>query len=133
MIRRSIFAIALIAGNANAQTVLQAHEFDGDWTFGDPSACVIGHGDVANFAFRISNATLEGVESSCVMENPVAVRGMSAVLFDMNCQGEGETWTNRALFMHDFEGRLIYLSDGIARTLTRCTNSNAQAPQGASK
>ncbi|WP_323035657.1 hypothetical protein [Pararhodobacter sp.] len=120
---RSILILALLAGSANAQTALQASDFHGDWTDGDPSACVVGRGDVENFAFRIANGTLYSVESSCVMENPVAVRGMQAVLFDMNCHGEGDTWTDRALFMHDrLEGRLIFLSDGIARILTRCTN-----------
>ena len=126
MIARAGLAMALMSGAAIAQTV-QPGDFNGDWTAGDPSACVLFR-DSENFAMRIENGVMQGLESSCDMRDPVPVRGMGALLFDMSCGGEGETWTYRALFMQDGPDHLILVQDGLAQTLSRCLNTQ---PSGA--
>lgn len=126
--------LAALSGPAVAQS-LSARDFDGDWTMGDPAACAL-YTDSVNFAFRIENGTLQGLESSCEMQNPVAVRDMAALLFDMNCVGEGDTWTYRALLMRagvDDVDQLVFLQNGGPQILTRCTRVNSPAAAQATK
>ena len=42
-------------------------------------------------ALAIRNGTLIGVETSCALTKPVNVRDMDAVLYDLECESEGET------------------------------------------
>lgn len=120
-----ILALAgLATGAAQAQSTSEAARFEGDWTQQNPAACVLFRDD-ENFAFHIEAGVLQGLESSCDMQNPVAVRGMSAILFDMQCSGEGETWNSRALFMLNGQDQLIYVQDGSAQIMSRCTNVSA--------
>ena len=98
----------------------QSIRYDGIWAIGDPSACVEGR-DHVNFAYRIQNGEMTGLESSCFMTNPVEVRDMSATLYDMDCAGEGETWTFRMMLMIDRDGALVRVTDGQALISPRCT------------
>lgn len=60
-------------------------------------------------------------ESQCQMTNPTLVRDMDgAVLFDFVCQGEGETWTDRAFLQRTADGGLILVWRGFAQTLSFC-------------
>jgi hypothetical protein len=60
-------------------------------------------------------------ESECLLTNPVAVRDMGgAVLFDAQCAGEGETWTDRMMLMPGFEGGIVRVGPGFAVTYARC-------------
>ena len=60
-------------------------------------------------------------ESRCKLTNPVPVRGMTdAVLYDVECSGEGEVWIRRILLMPSFDGGLIRVEDGLALTYLRC-------------
>ena len=60
-------------------------------------------------------------ESQCRMTNPTLVRDMpGAVLFDFVCQGEGETWTDRAFLQRTEDGGLILVWRGFAQTLAYC-------------
>lgn len=122
MIRRAGLALALMSGAAIAQTSVQPGDFAGDWTLGNPNACVLSR-DSENFALRIENGALLGLESRCEMRDPEQVRGMAALLFDMACSGEGETWSYRALFMQSDPDTLVFLQDGFAQVLTRCQNT----------
>lgn len=97
-----------------------ARDFDGDWALGDPAACVLGV-DLPNMAMRIHDGMMLGYESACRMLNPSPVRDSGAVVFDMACRGEGETWTSTAVFMLDVEGQLVSLWDGYAAIRPRCT------------
>jgi hypothetical protein len=55
------------------------------------------------------------------MTNPVLVRDMAgAVLFDFVCEGEGETWTERAFVQWAQDGGLILVWRGFAQMLPRC-------------
>lgn len=122
-----LLAMALSTGGAAvAQTSSEALQYSGDWTAGDASACMV-FSDHANFAYRITDGVLLGLESGCEMLNPVAVRDMSAVLFDMQCTGEGDTWAYRALFLLNGPDELVYVRDQYTQILTRCTNTSAPA------
>lgn len=60
-------------------------------------------------------------ESTCILTDPVAVRGMSgAVLHDLACTGEGESWTRRILLMPGLDGGLVRVEEGLAWTYARC-------------
>ena len=45
---------------------------------------------------------------------------MQAVLYDMSCTGEDETFTERALFMEAADGGLYLIWDGIAFKYESC-------------
>ena len=104
---------------ATAPALAQATPYDGLWTAGNPLACVEGR-DSPDFAVRIEAGVFTGLESSCEMTHPVAVRDMGATLYDMVCVGEGAEWTYRALFATALTGALIQLADGEVIVRQRC-------------
>lgn len=61
-------------------------------------------------------------ESSCTMANGQPLEGFrTAWVYDLTCQGEGDTWSERAILSLVFEGdRLIHLSDGYGYEALRC-------------
>lgn len=71
-------------------------------------------------ALKIEKNVFHGVESQCRMTNPVNVRDMDAVLFDMKCTGEGTDWAQRALFMRAADDGLIMVWNGFAFKYARC-------------
>jgi len=118
---RRVLASLLLAvlGAGAGPSAAQTTPFDGDWALGDPTRCVFGI-DGAGAALRIQGGTILGVENRCELRNPVSVPGLSAVAYDLQCTGEGMTWQDRALFMLNHDGRLVYLSDWLARILQPC-------------
>ena len=121
---REIAVLALVAALWPAAAATEgAARFEGDWTIGDPSACVVGE-DSPNFAFRIRGVVFEGLETRCAMTNPVNIRGMEAVLFDMECEGEGDRWTHRSFMMIDQSGALVIINDGFLSVISRCESGN---------
>lgn len=95
-----------------------AGPFDGTYSL-DPSAgCTEGAAGL-----RIEDNVFHGIESKCRMENPVDVRDMDAFLYDMQCSGEGESWTARALFMNGAEGGLIMVWNGFAFQYASCAST----------
>ena len=50
-------------------------------------------------ALAIYESVLSGVESNSKLNNPINIRGMSAVLFDRECAGEGEEWKALVMLM----------------------------------
>jgi hypothetical protein len=70
-------------------------------------------------ALAVQGEVYYGVESMCTLTNPVAVNGMSAILYDALCNGEGETWSRRMMFMPVEDG-LAVISDGFVSQLKRC-------------
>ena len=70
-------------------------------------------------AIEIRNLELQGVESFCRMTNPVRVTGMDALLFDMECAGEGAEWDERAMFLAADFG-LYYIENGFVAEWERC-------------
>jgi len=60
-------------------------------------------------------------ESVCQLSAPEPIAGLGdAVIADATCQGEGETWTRRILFMTSLDGGLVMVRDGLALTYARC-------------
>ena len=70
-------------------------------------------------ALAVRDGVFYGVENSCQLTNPVAVNGMSGVLFDADCAGEGETYTKRMMLMRVPEG-LAVIEDGFVNILRAC-------------
>lgn len=124
--RWALVCAALIAAPLAAQTA----RFDGDWATGNPAACVLVM-DSPDLAIRIRGGMLYGLESGCEMTNPTQVRGMPATLYDMQCHGEGQTWTYRTLLMIDADGALVQLQEGYARLMPRCTAASDPLGAGA--
>lgn len=111
------FAACVVPSLAVAQTA----DFDGAWTLGDPTRCVFGLDD-PNLFMRIENGLLRGYESICRLTDATPIRGMSAVLFDAACEGEGDVWTQRVLLMREDPDQLIELRDGYALRYRRCVD-----------
>lgn len=113
--RVSSLAVTLLAaGPVAAQT-----SFDGVYRQGLGADCAAVGQDGG--ALQIEDGVFTGVESQCRMTDPVEVRGMEAVLYDMACSGEGSAWSARAMFMRAADGGLILVWDGFAFKYDRCT------------
>ena len=97
-------------------------------------------------ALRISEGVLTGVESTCRMTEPVDVPDMDATLYQMDCEGEGQAWSERAMLMQAAEGEGIFLLwRGYAFRYDRCPGpgpglgpdgageASAEAGEGASE
>ena len=70
-------------------------------------------------ALAVANGFVEGVENRCAMTNPVNVRDLPAVLYDLECSGEGLVSTERAMLMRSSHG-LYVIRDGYVADWTRC-------------
>lgn len=72
-------------------------------------------------ALRIEEGVLTGVDSSCRMTDPVDVLDLDATLYVMECEGEGQSWTERAMLMRPAEDDGIFLLwRGYAFRYARC-------------
>ncbi len=92
--------------------------FDGLWRPSPTAACEYTGADGG--ALKIEDDVLYGVENRCTMTRPVNVRDMAAVLYDMECTGEGTEFTGRAMFMTAADGGLILVWDGFAYKYDAC-------------
>jgi hypothetical protein len=70
-------------------------------------------------ALAVQGDVFLGVESMCQLTNPVSVTGMSGILYDAECAGEGETWSKRMMLMRVPEG-LAVIEDGFVNLLKAC-------------
>ncbi len=100
-------------------TLAQSEPYDGVYKQTANADCgLIG---VDGGSLRIADNIFYGVEVECRMSNPTSVEGMDATLYDMQCFGEGETWTERALLMPDADDSGLYMIwDGYAFRYDRC-------------
>ncbi|MEJ6404626.1 hypothetical protein V8J85_17180 [Yoonia sp. 2307UL14-13] len=72
-------------------------------------------------SLRIDEGIFYGVEVQCRMTNPVDINDMDATIYTMECSGEGQTWTERAIMMADKAQTGIYMIwDGYAFRYDRC-------------
>ncbi len=72
-------------------------------------------------SLKIEESIFYGVEVECRMARPVDINDMNATIYHMECSGEGEAWTERAMIMHDAEQAGIYMIwDGYAFRYERC-------------
>jgi hypothetical protein len=105
----------------------QALPWDGTYRLSEGADCSRVGQDGG--ALRIADGVFEGVEATCRMTKPVDILGLDATVYDMDCEGEGETWTERALFMDAAEGDGIYiLWRGFAFRYDRCPAAGDEVP-----
>lgn len=72
-------------------------------------------------ALKIEDGIFYGVNMECRMTRPVAVVNMDATLYTMNCSGDDQIWTERAMVMKDAQSDgIIMLWDGYAFRYSRC-------------
>jgi len=112
---RAVLAAAALAGPAWAETL----PWDGTYRLSEGADCDrVGE---EGGALRIGEGVLTGVESSCRMTDPVDVLDLDATLYELECQGEGQSWTERAMLMKAAQGDGIFiLWRGYAFRYDRC-------------
>lgn len=116
MKRCVLMALAMVLANP-ALGQESATFYDGFWGVGDLPECIDDSGGFSTCpAISIFQGVLSGFESTCAMKFHSDVPAFESMLiYDLDCRGEGETWTSRALFMLDLDGRLNILDDQGAR------------------
>ncbi|WP_210529216.1 hypothetical protein [Rubellimicrobium arenae] len=118
-----LLAAALIPGLAVALP------WDGTYRLSADADC--GKVGEEGGALRIAGGQLQGVGSSCRMTQPVDVLDLDATLYVMECTGEGQTWTERAMIMGTAEGEGIFLLwRGYAFRYDRCPDPADASPPG---
>lgn len=70
-------------------------------------------------ALAVQGDQYYGVENLCTLTNPTQVNGMSAILYDAECNGEGMSYSYRMMLMQVPEG-LAVIQDGSVNVLKRC-------------
>lgn len=92
--------------------------FEGLWRANPTTDCAYTGGE--GTALKVEEGVLYGVENQCEMTSPVQVRDMQAMLYDMECEGEGDSFTERAMFMEATDGGLYLIWDGIVFKYESC-------------
>ena len=70
-------------------------------------------------ALAIEGDVLTGVETRCTLGDPVEVRDMNAVLYDADCAGEGESYSERVMLLaHEFG--VYVIRDGLVLDWLAC-------------
>lgn len=72
-------------------------------------------------SLRIAENIFYGVAMQCRMSRPVDINDMDATIYTMECSGDDQTWTERAIMMKDADDSGIYMIwDGYAFRYDRC-------------
>ncbi len=96
-----------------------ADPFDGVYKQTAHSECALV--GVDGGSLEIKDGIFHGVEMQCRMTNPVDINDMDATIFQMECSGEGQTWSERAIVMNDAEqAGIIMIWNGYAFRYSRC-------------
>lgn len=103
-----------------APVVVAATPYDGTYRQNANAECALVGADGGSL--RIADGIFYGVDMECRMTRPVQVVNMAATLYTMNCSGEDDVWTERAMVMNDAqeEGGIIMIWDGYAFRYSRC-------------
>ena len=128
MLRPLLLAAALLPGAALALP------WDGTYRLSEDADCdKVGQ---EGGALRIEEGVLHGIGSTCRMTDAVDVLDLDATLYVMDCEGEGQTWTERAMLMKAAEGDAIFLAwRGYVFRYDRCPEpeeASADDEEGAS-
>lgn len=121
MLARLTCLVALLPGLAFAGP------FDGIYKQTANAECALVGVDGGSIEIR--DGIFYGVESECRMTRPVNVVNMDAILFTMQCSGEGTNWSERAMLMKPAgteEGKpdgLIMVWNGYAFVYEGCEAS----------
>jgi hypothetical protein len=70
-------------------------------------------------AMAVRDGMFFGLENTCKLTNPTQVNGMNAVLFDAECNGEGEAYSYRMMLMTLPDG-IAVITDGSVNAYERC-------------
>ena len=82
---------------------------------------VCGLSGVVGGSIEIKGGISHGVKVQCRMNNPVNVIDMDAILYNMQCSGEGQVWTERAMLTNSAEdAELIMIWNGYAFVYEAC-------------
>ena len=107
---------------------VQALPWDGTYRLSEGADCDrVGE---EGGALRIGGGVFEGVGATCRMTEPVDVLDLDATIYVLDCDGEGETWSERAMFMRAAEGDAIFvLWRGYAFRYERCPMPDGAAAE----
>ena len=110
---RTAFVLALLAAPA------LAGPYDGIYRQAANSECALV--GIDGGAVRIADDIFYGVEVECRMSDPVNVIDMDALLYTMQCSGEDQVFTERAMVMEKAEDDgIIMVWNGYAFVYDRC-------------
>ena len=110
MARHLLIALALTTLGTTAPA--QSLPADGEWGMTDYPECLDAPGTYSTCpAVTFANGQMLGQESVCDMSAAEPVPGMSAVLRNLSCRGEGESWSFRAIFLLDSLGHLNMVTE----------------------
>lgn len=116
-------AVALIL----APVVAAANPFDGTYRQNANAECALV--GVDGGALQIEDGIFYGVDIECRMTRPVNVVDMDATLYTMQCSGDDQIWTERAMLMNDGESDgIIMVWDGYAFRYSRCPADDVIEP-----
>lgn len=112
--------LKLAVALALAPAVAFATPYDGTYRQHANAECALV--GVDGGALKIEDGIFFGVEMECRMTRPVTVVNMDATLYTMQCSGDGQIWSERAMLMNDAQddGGIIMLWDGYAFRYSRC-------------
>ena len=120
---RHIFSCTAF-GLALLPAALGADPFDGVYKQTANAECALV--GVDGGSLKIENNVFYGVDVTCQMTDPVDINDMDATLYQMQCSGEGETWTERAMLMPDADNTGLYMIwSGYAFRYDRCEDPGA--------
>ena len=72
-------------------------------------------------AVKIEEGIFYGVEVECRMTKPVDINDMDATIYTLECSGEGQTWTERAIMMSEPNDNGVFMIwNGYAFRYDRC-------------
>ncbi len=108
MSKKAMLLMLLLVGPASA--------VDGVYRPTNRETCPVLGDD---WRFEIERPFLYWHETTCEMTKPVNVNDMNATLYTLQCRGEGETWTKRALVM-EHPTWMVYLDNDGAKTYHLC-------------
>lgn len=109
----------IIAALVMAPTLLMAGPFDGVYKQTANAECALV--GVDGGSLKIEDDIFYGVEVECRMTNPVDLTDMNATVYEMQCSGEGLTWSESAMMMPDADATGLYMIwSGYAFRYDRC-------------
>ncbi len=106
---RTLFILIAVSLTSFAN-LANAGPFDGKYRLNKTWDCKNVGADGG--AMRIGKGLFEAVDNTCKMSNPTKIRGMSGMLYDVECAGEGETFKERMLFIFQDHKLFILIDTG---------------------
>ncbi|MFU8823394.1 hypothetical protein [Yoonia sp.] len=113
------FLAPLVFATCLLPALLLAGPYDGVYRQTANAECALIGADGGSI--RIATGIFYGVQMQCRMTRPVDVSGMNATLYTMECSGENEQWTERAMLMPTPDQQGLYMIwDGYVFVYSLC-------------